>query len=94
MPYSGHSLCSVCRPERQKNYNRNKRDKKADKFYHSKQWKELSRAVLIRAGYKCAICGGLATEVHHVKDIRTHWELRLDIKNLQPLCTACHNSQR
>lgn len=94
MPYNGKSLCSNCLPDRQKDYNRCRRDRKADRFYHSAQWKRISRAVLARANYKCAVCGGLAVEVHHIKDIRSHWQSRLDVNNLMPLCTACHNAQR
>ena len=92
--YNGKSLCPDCEAKRQIAYNKNKRDVKADRFYHSKQWKSLSKAVLAKAGYKCALCGGLAVEVHHIKDIRSHPELSLDVKNLMPLCTACHNAQR
>ena len=93
-PYNGHSLCPDCEAVRQVVYNKNVRDKKADRFYHSKSWKKLSAAVLARAEYKCALCGGLAVEVHHIKDIRGHWEQRLDPDNLMPLCTSCHNKQR
>ena len=94
MQYNGKSLCPDCEAKRQINYNKNKRDKNADRFYHSKQWKSLSKAVLAKAGYKCALCGGLAVEVHHIKEIRTNPELSLDPSNLIPLCTSCHNSQR
>lgn len=92
--YNGHSLCDNCIKARQMKYNRLSRDKKADAFYHSTKWKRLSKLVLARSGYRCAICGGIAVEVHHIKDLRSHWELRFDINNLMPLCTACHNSQR
>lgn len=94
MLYNGHSMCDRCEKLRPKEYNAFERDKKADAFYHSAKWKKLSKLVLMKAGYKCAICGGLAVEVHHIKDIRSNWELRLDINNLMPLCTACHNAQR
>lgn len=94
MLYNGKSLCNSCANERQKKYNKYQRDEKADKFYHSVKWKRLSLMVLARAGYKCAECGGLACEVHHIKDIRSNWELRFDIDNLMPLCTACHNAKR
>ncbi len=94
MQYNGKSLCTDCEAKRQTTYNKNKRDRKADRFYHSKQWKSLSKAVLAKAGYKCALCGGLAVEVHHIQDVRTHPQLRLMPSNLMPLCTACHNSQR
>lgn len=94
IPYTPRSLCTNCLNKRQSDYNRFQRDKKSDRFYHSRQWKALSKTILAKANYKCALCGGLAVEVHHIKDIRSHWELRLDSDNLIPLCTACHNAQR
>lgn len=94
MPYSSKSLCDSCRDKRQSDYNKLQRDKKTDRFYHSSKWKKLSKLVLARANYRCAICGGLACEVHHIREVRSHWDLRFDINNLMPLCTACHNSQR
>lgn len=93
-PFCTSSLCPDCRSKRQINYNRFERDKKTDQFYHSKKWKQLSKSILARANYKCAICGGLAVEVHHIKEIRTDWDKRFDPDNLMPLCTACHNAQR
>lgn len=77
-------------------YNKIKRNKKHDKFYHSADWKKLSKATLIKHGYRCARCKGIATEVDHVNEIDTDfgWEKRLDPMNLQPLCTRCHNSKR
>ena len=94
IPYTGKSLCPDCQSKRQQRYNKYERDQKADRFYHSKEWKKLSKAVLAKAGYRCAVCGGLATEVHHIKEVRTHWRLRFDANNLMPLCTSCHNLQR
>ncbi len=88
------SLCPKCREKYNAGYNKHQRDMRADKFYHSKAWKDLSRAVLAKADYKCALCGGLAVEVHHIREIRTDWDKRLDPDNLMPLCTACHNRQR
>lgn len=89
-----NSLCPDCREKYNAQYNQYQRDKRADKFYHSAAWKAMSKAVLAKANYKCAICGGLAVEVHHIKEIRTDWDKRFDPDNLMPLCTACHNAQR
>ena len=33
----------------------------------------------------------MATEVHHVKDLKEHPELGLDDDNLISLCSECHN---
>lgn len=105
MLYNGHSLCSECFEKRHSEYIKRKnmhrtdykrynRDKKSDQFYHSKKWKQLSKSVLAKANYKCAICGKLAVEVHHIKEISTDWDKRFDVSNLMPLCTSCHNKQR
>lgn len=98
MAYNGHSMCEECREKKLQNqnrdYNRYKRNKKTDKFYHSKEWKDLSKLVLTKANYKCADCGGLATEVHHEIEVSADWSKRFDIDNLTPLCTACHNKRR
>lgn len=100
IPY-GHSMCEECqrafpvkRKKADKDYNRFRRDKQSDKFYHSKEWKALSKFVLLRAEYKCAECDGLATEVHHKKAVADDWDERLNVDNLVALCTACHNKQR
>ena len=106
---AGLSYCTTCRPiaeqarekyreenarKRAAMYNR-RRDTRYTTFYRSKEWRLTSRAVLQTAGYRCAICGGLAVEVHHIKPIQTPagWAERLDTGNLTPLCTACHNNQ-
>ncbi len=87
---------------KRKKYNQNynkQRDPKYLTFYRSKEWKITSRAKLQQAGYKCQAklpgCTHLAVEVHHTKPIQTPegWELRLDWDNLEPVCTACHNSR-
>lgn len=99
--YCSASKCPECRAKsaqikrsRDKIYNSRIRDRETDKFYHSAAWKRLSKVVLARAGYKCALCGGLATEVHHIEDVRTAPGKRLDPSNLTALCTSCHNKQR
>lgn len=112
MPY-GKAYCSECTPRaeaelqaiRDRNakkkaqaYNR-RRDPKYLTFYRSKAWRELSRAFLQSAGYKCQAkldgCQGLAMEVHHKVPIRTPegWERRLDWSNLEAVCTSCHNGR-
>ena len=98
--YNGHSRCNECeaksadRKVEQRIYNQRYRNNESDKFYHSAAWKRLSKTVLINAHYRCAQCGKLATEVHHIVEITDDWNRRLDISNLVPLCTSCHNKQR
>ena len=79
-------------------YNK-RRDPKYLAFYRSKEWKITSRSKLQRCEYRCQAklpgCTSLAVEVHHTKPIQTPegWDLRLDWDNLEPVCTACHNSR-
>lgn len=98
-PYHTGSLCPACvsdagRRDNDKIYNQRYRNKQSDQFYHSSEWKRLSRVVLANAQYRCAECGGLAVEVHHIIPVRDDWSKRLDIHNLVPLCTSCHNRRR
>ena len=46
-------------------------------------------------GYKCEVCGAMATQVHHKKAIQNPdgWDRRLDYNNLELLCTRCHNAR-
>ena len=86
--------------EKQKRYNhsRNQRNQQYRAFYHSKAWKQMSRARLSFTDWRCEAhldkgCTGLAVEVHHIKPIQTAegWRLRLDWDNLEAVCTHCHN---
>lgn len=98
---NGKSCCNECdaaggqdRKENDRIYNQRYRNKQSDRFYHSSAWKKLSKLVLMKAHYRCAECGGIATEVHHIVEISKDWSKRLDISNLMPLCTSCHNKKR
>jgi 5-methylcytosine-specific restriction enzyme A len=33
-----------------------------------------------------------ADEVHHIKNLAKHWDLRLEYDNLIPLCVECHDN--
>ncbi|MDE5754669.1 MAG: HNH endonuclease [Oscillospiraceae bacterium] len=108
----GTAYCAACKPiaeqsmqekrqhnksMRQKKYN-SRRNPKYVKFYHSKDWKNLSRYKLEQAAWKCEAhldngCTGIAVEVHHTNPIQTEegWNLRLEWSNLEAVCTHCHN---
>ena len=92
----GMAYCLACKPiveqavqekrqhnksMRQKRYN-SRRNQKYVKFYHSKDWKNLSRYKLEQVGWKCEAhlddrCTGVAVEVHHIRPIQTEegWHL-------------------
>lgn len=64
-------------------------------FYLSKAWKSKRREILRRDNFECQICKALfnykaATDVHHILNLRDHYEKRLDSNNLISLCNECH----
>lgn len=70
-------------------------------FYQNKSWRRL-RAAKFKANPVCEICETkgivrLTDEIHHKKPwntgktIEDKWNLFLDWKNLQSLCTPCHH---
>ena len=108
IPY-GSPYCKECTPiveaerearlseykkESNKRYNKT-RDPKYVRFYNSGDWKALSAKRLQDDGYRCAWCGGIATEVDHIVEIKTPegWEKRLDYDNTRSLCHDCHDKR-
>lgn len=83
-----------------KKYNSDRyiRDKESDSyrlFYLSKAWKSKRREILRRDNFECQICKALfnykaATDVHHILNLRDHYDKRLDSNNLISLCNECH----
>ncbi|MEH7670866.1 HNH endonuclease [Bacillus sp. JJ689] len=77
------------------------------KFYKSKEWESLRKKVMKRAKYECEHCkkkGKVTTrdtldkrgrkmkmDVNHIKPVKTHPHLALDLDNLEYLCVRCHN---
>lgn len=61
-------------------------------LYRTPQWKALRFMARRRDGFRCVTCGTRGRiEVDHIKPIRTHPELALDLGNLQCLCPGCHS---
>jgi 5-methylcytosine-specific restriction endonuclease McrA len=58
-------------------------------YLSSGPWKKIRRRVLRIANWRCAGCGGEATEVHH-RDYRPRVMSGDDITPLVALCTDCH----
>lgn len=82
--------------ENNRYYDKNIRDRKADAFYHSDEWRKTRTSVLIRDNYLCTRCladGVLkkAEVVHHIVELKDDWSKRLKIDNLESLCDSCHN---
>ena len=108
IPY-GSSYCGGCTPiveaerearrlankrEADRRYNQ-QRDPKYVRFYNGIEWRTLSAVRLQDDDYKCAWCGGIATEVDHILEIKTPegWAKRLDYNNLRSLCHTCHDKR-
>lgn len=108
IPY-GSAYCSKCAPVVQaekeiriqeakkkadRKYNKN-RDPTYIRFYNSPEWRILSARYTQDKGYRCELCGAMATQVHHKQAIQTDegWVRRLDYDNLELLCTSCHNER-
>ena len=66
----------------------------AKAFYNSSEWRATRDMVLRQSGYTCAMCGGFATEVHHIRELTADNIgdrcVSVNPANLMPLCSECH----
>ena len=80
--------------ERDRAYDRTRRDPEMKAFYDSAVWRRFRRWVLAaRPACEECIGEGLLTEashVHHKQPARGNPELRLDPDNVLALCGSCH----
>lgn len=70
----------------------------AQKFYASYEWRRLRYRALLRDDATCRACGaragaGVMIQVDHIKPLRRHWGLRLDLENVQCLCNLCNHGK-
>ena len=84
--------------ERNRYYDKNMRDDKINKFYHSKAWIRTRQARLIKDSKLCQDCLSshkitIAETVHHIIEVKDTWSKRFDIENLISLCNSCHNKR-
>ncbi len=86
-----------CLKERHKEYDKYYRDKKADAFYHSKEW-ELTRIRVLALDkgidvYIYMTTGEvvLADAVHHIEPLKDNWDRRCDLDNLISLSSDTHS---
>jgi 5-methylcytosine-specific restriction endonuclease McrA len=72
---------------------RQERDEREVKFYNSAAWRNFRKQFLAqRENLLCVQCRkAFASTLHHIKPLKTHWELRLDELNISPLCSPCHS---
>lgn len=81
--------------QRQKLYNRYKRDKEANAFYHSKQWTNLSQSLKRQAYFTCECCGHTYDKpryliTDHIVPRRIDKRKQIDRDNLWVICQECH----
>lgn len=85
--------------ERNKFYDRYKRNSQAKAFYNSNEWKIARRFILNRDAHLCQEClkqGRItkADTVHHIIELNQDWSKRLEITNLESICRKCHNKHK
>ena len=82
--------------KRHREYNQDRRPE-YHRFYGSVAWKKLRKFLKQQPAYQfCEICrsSGILTPVEHldhIVPIAEAWDLRLEPKNIRPLCRKCHN---
>lgn len=74
---------------KRKGFYRNARHNQWQSLYASRRWKDLRAEVLKDSPY-CEICGGIATDVHHVIPHNGDPGLFYDRGNLVSICQGCH----
>lgn len=62
-------------------------NKEYEQYIHSKEWRLKADALLEKERYKCKVCGGIATDVHHLT--YEHFKSEKD-EDLVCLCRRCH----
>lgn len=97
------TYCLSCQENRKlekrdhnRKYDRDRREERIKRFYHSKAWKMLRSYVLIRDNYLCREClkENIITSadiVHHIIEVREDFGKRLVSSNCVSVCKSCHN---
>ncbi|WP_036201492.1 HNH endonuclease [Ureibacillus sinduriensis] len=83
--------------DKDKLYDLTKRNQESKQFYASSSWAKARELALIRDKYLCQSClkkkrFRKAEVVHHIKELRDHPELGLELSNLISWCNKCHTS--
>jgi len=68
------------------------------RFYQSKLWKSVRQRVRYKHRGICEECGNAGWEVHHIIPLTESNvddpDISINEKNLQLLCTSCHDAKR
>ena len=95
---SESNTCPECKgkrdKERDKNYNKHKRNKESSAIYNSTRWRKLRKRQLSENPLciNFDICHNVATIADHVKELIDGGEA-FDINNLESMCQSCHNTK-
>jgi 5-methylcytosine-specific restriction endonuclease McrA len=102
-PYCGkiHDKKYVCEMRPEKRYPSRSSPNREDKFRWSYEWKMKREYILKRDRYLCVACinnlegtvrrlNNVDLSVHHIRPLKTNWELRLCDENLITLCRNHH----
>lgn len=82
--------------DKYKEYKRERKDIKEQRFYSSHEWIRVRDLVSAKFNYLCINCLINKEEivfkdnVHHIEELKEDWNKRLDEDNLIPLCDECH----
>jgi len=82
--------------ESYKEYKRNRKDKKEQAFYISKEWIRVRDKVKDKYKGLCLYSYYILGEikfvdyVHHIVELKEDWDKRLNIDNLIPCCDSVH----
>ena len=95
--HSCTEIMDIEKREKNQKYDEYIRDDHTVKFYHSKEWKRVREAALVRDHFLCQKCLNdniinSAEIVHHIIEVKEDWSKRLDIINCESVCKRCHNS--
>ena len=85
---AGESRCKAHEKLRQREYDAHRRPER-HAFYHSREWRALSRLVLKEQPY-CA-CGAKTRQADHILSIKARPDLALDRGNVVARCRPCHS---
>lgn len=83
--------CPKCAIQSTRVYDNQFRDKKSDKFYHSRRWKDV-RNIQLKQSPLCIRCSLPAKVADHIIEIKDGGE-KLSLDNIQSMCISCHNTK-
>ncbi|MBZ5203209.1 HNH endonuclease [Planomicrobium chinense] len=89
------TYCEKHEPNKEYNQARRRYDNTYIKFYKTRAWLKLRRIALMRDDFMCKTCerNGIIKEaqlVHHLIEVKTDWDKRLELENLESICESCH----